>query len=185
MTDNDRCVFCEIVRQPPGGEAIAFDQDVYMFAPLNPVTPGHRLFVPYEHVEDAASYPDTTARVMRAAAGYAAHSRETITTWPEVPGIGLSYAQDFNLITSAGAAASQTIRHLHVHYVPRRPGDGLALPWTEHAAELAEYQALFELQWNRSIEADELWRAEDPEARKNIRPDLGELLGWLIERGNR
>ena len=37
---------------------------------------------------------------------------------------------DFNLITSAGSLATQTIGHLHVHIVPRRPGDGLHLPWT-------------------------------------------------------
>ena len=37
---------------------------------------------------------------------------------------------DFNLITSSGPAATQTIPHIHVHYVPRWPGDGLHLPWT-------------------------------------------------------
>ena len=37
---------------------------------------------------------------------------------------------DFNLITSSGSAATQTIQHVHVHYVPRRDDDGLTLPWT-------------------------------------------------------
>jgi diadenosine tetraphosphate (Ap4A) HIT family hydrolase len=35
-----------------------------------------------------------------------------------------------NFITSAGAAATQSVPHLHVHVIPRRDGDGLALPWT-------------------------------------------------------
>jgi histidine triad (HIT) family protein len=35
----------------------------------------------------------------------------------------------FNIITSAGRDATQTVDHLHLHLVPRRPGDGLALPW--------------------------------------------------------
>lgn len=43
---------------------------------------------------------------------------------------GEAMGTDFNLITSAGAAATQTVAHLHVHYVPRRTGDGLGLPWT-------------------------------------------------------
>jgi hypothetical protein len=50
--------------------------------------------------------------------------------------------------------------------------------------KVTEYEQLFELQWNRSVEADALWRAEDPEARANIRPDLGVLLTWLMERAN-
>jgi diadenosine tetraphosphate (Ap4A) HIT family hydrolase len=37
---------------------------------------------------------------------------------------------DCNLITSDGAAATQTVKHLHVHIVPRRDGDGLTLPWS-------------------------------------------------------
>jgi histidine triad (HIT) family protein len=35
-----------------------------------------------------------------------------------------------NIITSVGAEATQTVFHLHLHVVPRRFGDGLALPWT-------------------------------------------------------
>lgn len=35
-----------------------------------------------------------------------------------------------NLITSAGAEATQSVFHLHVHIVPRGENDGLALPWT-------------------------------------------------------
>jgi histidine triad (HIT) family protein len=37
---------------------------------------------------------------------------------------------DCNLIVSKGPSATQTVAHLHLHIVPRRPGDGLALPWS-------------------------------------------------------
>ena len=37
--------------------------------------------------------------------------------------------QEFNLITSAGRTATQSVFHLHIHYVPRAYRDGLALPW--------------------------------------------------------
>ena len=40
-------------------------------------------------------------------------------------------AASCNLITSVGAAATQTVKHLHIHIVPRHEGDGLHLPWTE------------------------------------------------------
>jgi histidine triad (HIT) family protein len=42
-----------------------------------------------------------------------------------------SGTKSFNLITSQGAAATQTVMHLHLHLVPRTDGDGLKLPWSE------------------------------------------------------
>lgn len=94
-------------------ELISNAYEVVRFEPLNPVTPGHMLFVPFRHVADAAEFPYLTGVTFAAASAF-----------------GFVQAEPFNLITSAGEAATQTVRHLHVHYVPRRAGDGLALPWT-------------------------------------------------------
>lgn len=82
------------------------------FPPLNPVTRGHLLVVPLRHVRDAAEDPFLTGHVMVLASRLAAKMG------------------DCNLITSVGPAATQTVLHLHIHVVPRRPGDGLMLPWT-------------------------------------------------------
>lgn len=41
---------------------------------------------------------------------------------------------------------------------------------------------LFDVQQTRMREATELWRAEDPEGRALILPDLGDLLKWLMVR---
>jgi histidine triad (HIT) family protein len=90
--------------------------DVVRFRPLNPVVPGHMLFVPRRHVEDAGVEPELTARVMHFASDWAG---------------GL--LASFNIITSAGELATQTVFHLHLHVVPRREGDGLRLPWTGQA----------------------------------------------------
>lgn len=45
-----------------------------------------------------------------------------------------------------------------------------------------EYRALFDLQWTRMHEAIALWQAEDPDARRDTWPDLGNLLAWLMAR---
>lgn len=104
------CVFCDIeagdlpatiVREWPRALAIV---------PLNPVTEGHVLVIPRQHVRDATSDPHVTAVTMGCAA--------ELATAP------------CNIITSAGVEATQSVFHLHVHVVPRRPGDGLHLPWT-------------------------------------------------------
>lgn len=121
------CPFCKMVMEyvasGVGIEQIGVS-GVYHFEPLNPVTPGHRLFVPAFHYEDAAEAPSATGAVFKWAAWWAAKQGE-----------------DFNLIVNAGRNASQTVRHLHVHYVPRRPGDGLILPWSSLAQKRAEWEA--------------------------------------------
>lgn len=48
------------------------------------------------------------------------------------------------------------------------------------AEEVAHMRALFDMQWQRMREATDRWRAEDPEARALIMPDLGDLLQWLM-----
>lgn len=111
------CVFCEKLLRPRLDvhlETFEYGMPtVFSFVPLNPVTEGHLLFVPAVHVEDAAFEPLITGKVFEVASRYA-----------------LKKYRPFNLITSAGVAATQSIRHLHVHYVPRSPIDDLHLPWT-------------------------------------------------------
>lgn len=51
-------------------------------------------------------------------------------------------------------------------------------------AELAELQQLFDLQWRRMGDATALWRAEAPQERALLQPDLGALLEWLMARAD-
>lgn len=104
------CPFC---RRYQAGEYDSIESGVYTFEPLNPVVSGHRLFMPVEHVETAGAMPGVTGRTFQVAARWASEQNPA-----------------FNLITSAGADATQTVPHLHVHYLPRLPNDGLHLPWT-------------------------------------------------------
>jgi histidine triad (HIT) family protein len=105
------CVFCDRIEY---GEYDGSDPFAVTFRPLNPVGPGHRLFVPRNHVADALDDPMVTAMTVRFAADWAARE-----------GVG-----SLNLITSRGPEATQSVCHLHWHLVPRLNGDGLALPWT-------------------------------------------------------
>lgn len=106
------CPFCKRIA---AGEYEISDRFAVAFEPLSPVTRGHLLVVPREHVGDAGSSPLAASRTMALAA--------------EIAG-PLGWADSYNIITSSGAPATQTVRHLHLHIVPRREGDGLALPWT-------------------------------------------------------
>jgi diadenosine tetraphosphate (Ap4A) HIT family hydrolase len=107
------CPFCHIDKIV-GAVGVAIRPIVYKFEPLNPVVPGHRLFIPRAHIANAGESPITAGAVFSAASAYA----------HKVGG-------DYNLITSRGRSATQSVFHLHIHYVPREEGDGLSLPWTE------------------------------------------------------
>jgi histidine triad (HIT) family protein len=125
MTDAEnrpyvKCPFCERIAEGRYDGGFTLPGSVAVFEPLNPVTRGHLLLVPFEHVRDAAEAPHVTARVME----HAARLLHNFSS-PAEP-----HPYQANVITSIGPAATQTVFHLHVHLVPRREGDGLALPWT-------------------------------------------------------
>ncbi|MFJ5117811.1 HIT family protein [Kitasatospora sp. NPDC088548] len=106
------CAFCLIVagRAP----AVVFREwsDALAIRPRRGgVNDGHLLVLPRIHVENAGVSPVVAGRTMARAAELMA----------ELP--------DANIITSKGPAATQTVYHLHIHVIPRRSGDGLALPW--------------------------------------------------------
>lgn len=115
----DGCPFCdyegpsEILARymPESPEVYGY---TFAITPINPVAPGHVLIVPELHVEDALEHYGVTAFTFRCAA-----------EWAKTQGLAAC-----NILTSVGEAATQTVKHLHVHVIPRHPQDGLILPWT-------------------------------------------------------
>jgi diadenosine tetraphosphate (Ap4A) HIT family hydrolase len=102
------CPFCPPVASSPVGEngtCVAF-RDAF------PVSPGHTLIVPRRHVAsffalDAAEQADLLALLNAVVA--------------ELDG---EFAPDgYNIGLNEGEAAGQTVKHIHLHVIPRRTGD--------------------------------------------------------------
>lgn len=111
---NAPCVFCNYELLDSAPERIKGTPiEVFSMKPRDRVHPGHTLFFPLIHVEDAGQEPIITAWVMQAAAKWAKQN--------------FSY---YNIITSVGEPATQSVFHLHVHVVPRCSNDGFKLPWS-------------------------------------------------------
>ena len=95
---NADCPFCAILHD--GAPATILRRGIHslVIRPLGPVTEGHVIAIPYEHVSDAAADPHVTANTMGDLAVYA--------------GIMRSQGElgDFNIITSAGTTATQWTR---------------------------------------------------------------------------
>ena len=114
------CAFCAIVAGHAPAVIVRHWPDTIAIRPLAPVVAGHVLVIPHAHVADVGTDPAVSAAAMARAAELAAE------------------LDACNVITSRGAAATQTVYHLHLHVVPRQHGDGLPLPWTpQHAARRA------------------------------------------------
>lgn len=110
MSKAKNCVFCQRIANDEYDDRFA---NHVIFEPLNPVTPGHMLVVPIPHtpnLNDGRLEPDQTGWALR----YFTNDLD-----------------EYNIITSKGDAATQTIQHLHFHIVPRVKDDGLKLPWTD------------------------------------------------------
>lgn len=105
------CPFCAIIAGRAPATIVEEWPEAIAILPLNPVVEGHVLVIPREHVPDFVAYPKVSAATMQCAAEL-------------VAGLG-----SYNLITSKGRSATQSVPHLHLHLLPRAENDGLALPW--------------------------------------------------------
>ncbi len=100
------CPFCMEGRL----ECIWEDSQARALLDAFPVSEGHTLIVPRRHVARFHDLDETErASLMRGV--------EAI--WPRVRG----EARDFNLGLNDGPSAGQTVSHVHLHVIPRRPGD--------------------------------------------------------------
>ena len=77
-----------------------------------PVTPGHSLIVPRRHI---SSFFEATEEERAALFDLVAQMRELLLAERKPEG--------FNIGINDGAAAGQTVMHLHIHLIPRYAGD--------------------------------------------------------------
>jgi diadenosine tetraphosphate (Ap4A) HIT family hydrolase len=77
-----------------------------------PVSPGHTLVVPRRHV---ASWFEATAEEQRAILDLLTEAKQQLDVEHSPAG--------YNIGINDGPAAGQTIRHLHMHLIPRYNGD--------------------------------------------------------------
>ena len=102
------CPFCTLQR-----ERLVFESELaFVIRDGHPVSPGHMLVIPRRHV---GSFFDTTAAEQASLLKLLNLAR-------------LEVAQEFrpagyNVGINDGAAAGQTVEHVHIHLIPRYGGD--------------------------------------------------------------
>lgn len=137
MTAESDCPFCRIVAgDDPDARVVYRSPHVIAFFPTEPATLGHTMVVPVRHVPDLFALDDALTIDIAMAVRRIA---EVVVERLRPDGV--------NVIQSNGAAATQTVPHLHVHVVPRRLGDNFGPIWPPETdyAELVKDAAWVDL----------------------------------------
>ncbi len=106
------CVFCAIA----AGEIPCFkvfeDDFALAYLDINPFSEGHTLVIPKAHTTGLLDTPEETlAALLARVKKVAAHLKTALG------------CDGFHILQNNGAAAGQTVGHIHFHIVPRREGD--------------------------------------------------------------
>ena len=129
------CVFCRIVAKEIPATVVHEDEHTLAFMDIGQVNPGHVLVALKKHAENIFALDEAQAAAVFGAAAKVARAIR-----------GAFEPQGLSVYQANGAAAGQTVLHLHIHLVPRYEGDGMALTWpvknppreklTEYAAKI-------------------------------------------------
>jgi len=107
------CIFCRIVAGEVPAEVVAREPEVVAFLDVQPLADGHVLVVPRAHVAQLEDLePAAADALFRAVVHLAGPVREALGAAGTTIGV------------NNGEATGQTVPHVHVHIVPRWPGDG-------------------------------------------------------------
>jgi histidine triad (HIT) family protein len=106
------CPFCAIAAGAEGGHVVFEDEVSVAFLDNRPLFPGHSLLIPRQHLETLGDLPDELVGPLFA------NARLLSRAIPEAMGKPGSFVALNNVV-------SQSVPHLHIHVVPRKPKDGL------------------------------------------------------------
>ncbi|TXH85766.1 HIT family protein [Thauera aminoaromatica] len=102
------CPFCAL----PAERILIFADEALMIRDAFPVSPGHTLVIPRRHIGSFFELSDAERTCMFELLAQAKAE------------LDLSFQPDgFNIGINDGAAAGQTVPHLHLHLIPRYLGD--------------------------------------------------------------
>ncbi|MEV0250340.1 HIT domain-containing protein [Nocardia sp. NPDC050712] len=114
---NPYTIFADIVAGRSPASKVYEDDDVLAFLDIRPMTPGHVLVVPKVAARSLAELdPMVGGKLFQVGQRLAAALRAS-----EVACDGV------NFFLADGVTAGQEVFHVHLHVIPRLPGDGFGL----------------------------------------------------------
>ena len=107
----NNCIFCAIAAGEIPSFKVYEDDLVLAYLDINPFSFGHTLVIPKEHSTGLLDTPpEVLKEIIVRVQKVAAHLKTALP------------CDGFNVLQNNGAAAGQTVHHLHFHIVPRVGG---------------------------------------------------------------
>ena len=123
------CLFCGIAGGTVPSYKIFEDDEFVVILDRFPSAAGHLLVMPKDHADDALDIGGAKAGRLFQLAVRAAKAAKTALK-----------ADGINILTNNGAAAGQTVRHMHIHVIPRFAGDAVDIRWKAQDPEEGELE---------------------------------------------
>ena len=98
------CLFCRIASGEIPADVVHSDDEVIVFRDVNPQAPTHVLAIPRRHVASAHALERGDDGLLGALFG-------ALRATADAEGLGDGY----RIVTNVGAAAGQSVEHLHLH----------------------------------------------------------------------
>lgn len=118
------CIFCKIANKEIPGRIVYEDDVCLAFLDLSQVTDGHTLIVPKKHSE---SFLETDEEII-------AHMFKVAKTLGNQL-IEKLNAKGMNILTNANEVAGQTVKHFHIHLIPRyEENEGIKITFEDRSS---------------------------------------------------
>ena len=115
---DENCIFCKIANGEIPSRTLYEDDRFRVILDLGPATKGHALILPKNHYADLFALPeDEAAEAAKLAKKMGAKLVEKL------------HADGLNVVQNNGETAGQTVKHFHIHLIPRYENDGQHILW--------------------------------------------------------
>ena len=129
----DDCIFCKLANGVIPTASLYEDDDFRVILDAGPATKGHALILPKQHYADLCELDETVgAKVLEVAAKIGRAMKS---------GLGCA---GFNLVQNNGEAAGQTVKHFHMHVIPRYEGGPVIAAWDPGSIDTEETEEIVE-----------------------------------------
>jgi len=127
------CIFCKIINGEIPSATVYEDEYFKAILDISPAAKGHVLILPKHHSDDLLELDsDSAARVLMVAQKIAKAQMEELK------------CDGINMLQNNGEAAGQTVKHFHIHLIPRFNGDKVDIKWSQGSYESGEAAQLAE-----------------------------------------
>ena len=131
MSSNQDCIFCRIANGEIPSNTVYENSDFKVILDVAPAAKGHCLILPKEHFKNIFDIDaDTAAKLFSLATEVARALRQEL------------HCDGLNIVQNNGAAAGQTVDHVHLHLIPRFEDDDVSIGWNPKQSDSQELAQL-------------------------------------------